>query len=302
MMRAAREAGVQVIWDLFHYGWPDDINIFKPAFVERLSAFVRAFIEVHGEEIGGVPWIAPTNEISFFAWAGAQVSILNPCKTRRGDELKAQLVRACIGAIEAARAVDPRTRVVHTDPIIHVVGEPGNKRAQSRAEAYQGAQFQAWDMISGRWKPELGGRPEYLDVLGLNYYPRNQWMVRKASPGQRHPPFIERGDPLYRPFREMLRDVHERYGRPMFLAETGSEGAVRPEWLRYVCDEVDAAIRAGTPVHGICLYPVLNHPGWTNNRHCHNGLWDYANPRGEREIFAPLAEELARQQKRFAAS
>ena len=299
-LRAARDAGIQVIWDTFHYGWPDDINIFRPAFVERLANFVRAFIQVHGEEVGGVPWIAPVNEISFFAWAGAQVAIMNPGKTRRGDELKAQLVRACIGAMQAARETDPRTRFVHTDPIIHVVGEPGNKRAQSRAEAYRAAQFQSWDMISGRTKPELGGRPEYLDVLGLNYYPRNQWMVRKTAPGQRHPPFIFRGDPHYRPLRDILREIHDRYQRPMFLAETGTEGEERPEWLRYVCDEVSAAQTLGVPIGGICLYPVLNHPGWTNNRHCHNALWDYADRNGAREIYAPLAEELARQRKRFA--
>lgn len=300
MLRAARATQLQVIWDVFHYGWPDDINIFRATFIDRIAAFVRAFARLLASESDEIPFIAPTNEISFFAWAGGQVSIMNPCKTRRGDELKAQLVRACIAAIEAAREVDPRTRIVHTDPIIHVTAEPGNKRALNRAEAYHAAQFQSWDMISGRLKPDLGGRPDYLDIIGGNYYPKNQWMVRKASPGQRHPPYVPRDHPLYKPLRELLADVHSRYGRPLFLAETGTEGTDRPAWLRYVCDEVAAAQEAGVPVEGICLYPILNHPGWNNNRHCHNGLWDYANRSGERELFDPLAAELQGQQKRFA--
>ena len=29
MLRAATAAGVQVIWDLCHYGWPDDIDIWS---------------------------------------------------------------------------------------------------------------------------------------------------------------------------------------------------------------------------------------------------------------------------------
>jgi hypothetical protein len=29
MLRAARETGLQVIWDIFHYGWPEHINIFQ---------------------------------------------------------------------------------------------------------------------------------------------------------------------------------------------------------------------------------------------------------------------------------
>jgi hypothetical protein len=77
----------------------------------------------------------------------------------------------------------------------------------------------------------------------------------------------------------------------------------RPEWLRYVGAEVRAARAAGVPVEGLCLYPVLNHPGWDDDRHCQNGLLDF--PRGAdgaRGVIAPLAEELARQQALFGAA
>ena len=47
----------------------------------------------------------------------------------------------------------------------------------------------------------------------------------------------------------------------------------------------------------IGLDPILNHPGWTNDRHCHNGLWDYPNESGGRELYAPLAKELRRQMR-----
>ena len=36
MLRAARDTGTQVIWDLAHYGWPDDLDIWSPAFVGAL--------------------------------------------------------------------------------------------------------------------------------------------------------------------------------------------------------------------------------------------------------------------------
>jgi hypothetical protein len=48
-------------------------------------------------------------------------------------------------------------------------------------------------------------------------------------------------------------------------------------------------------VEGVCLYPIVNHPGWDDDRHCYNGLFDYADDTGNREVFAPLAEEVARQ-------
>ncbi len=300
MVRAAHEADLTVAWDLCHYGWPDDLDIFRPAFVERFARFAAAFVQMHGEETGRAPILAPVNEPSFFAWAGGQIAMFHPAKRRRGDELKAQLVRAVIAAIEAAREVSPETRFLHTDPIIHVVGDPRSKRAQTRAEAYRLAQFQAWDMIAGRWKPELGGRPDYLDVVGVNYYPKNQWIVWKSQPGAKHPPHLEREHPLHRPLRELLAEVGARYGRPVLVTETGCEGDGRAEWLRHVCDEVYAARAAGAAIEGVCWYPILNHPGWTNHRHCHNGLWDYPDRRGGRDAFAPLSEEMQRQMARFA--
>jgi hypothetical protein len=58
---------------------------------------------------------------------------------------------------------------------------------------------------------------------------------------------------------------------------------------------VDAAAREGAPLHGVCLYPIVNHPGWVDDRHCHNGLWDYATDGGSRPVYEPLARELRRQ-------
>jgi hypothetical protein len=146
-------------------------------------------------------------------------------------------------------------------------------------------------MLTGRVCPELGGHPCYLDVVGCNYYVHNQWVYGGK--------FIERTDPRYRPLCAMLAELWRRYRKPILLAETGIEDEGRPEWLAYVCGEICAALQQGVPVKGICLYPVVNHPGWDDDRHCHNGLWDYCNAAGDREIYNPLAEELARQQARL---
>jgi hypothetical protein len=99
----------------------------------------------------------------------------------------------------------------------------------------------------------------------------------------------------------MLAEVHARYGRPVFVAETSIEGDARASWLRHVSEEVRAAIRAGVPVEGICLYPVLSHPGWDDDRYCPNGLLEMEVRDGRRVEHAPLAEELHRQQRLFSA-
>ena len=61
------------------------------------------------------------------------------------------------------------------------------------------------------------------------------------------------------------------------------------------------AIAEGVPVEGLCLYPILNHPGWDDDRHCYNGLFDYADAIGHREAFGPLADEIAQRTADMAA-
>lgn len=70
MLHAARDGGVQVIWDLCHYGWPDEIDIWKPEFVERFARFAGAAARLVRDETDAVPFFCPINEISYFAWAG----------------------------------------------------------------------------------------------------------------------------------------------------------------------------------------------------------------------------------------
>ena len=300
IVRAARATGTQVIWDLCHFGWPDHLDIFTPEFVPALAEYSAAFAKWLANETGKPGFFVPVNEISFFSWAAGEEGAFFPFATGRGFELKTQLVRAAIGAMEAIWSVMPAARFVHVDPIIHVVANVQHPEEKPEAEAYRLSQFQAWDMLCGRLWPELGGHEKYLDIIGANFYPHNQWFynlkgfrsIRPFTP-------ISRRHSAYRPFREMLTELYERYHRPIFIAETGSEDRIRAGWLRYVCGETLAAIESGVPVHGICLYPILNHPGWDDNRHCRNALWDYPDANGHREIYRPLARELKAWQKKF---
>ncbi len=285
-LRAARDTGMQVIWDLWHYGWPDDIDIFSAAFVDRFKAFAVAAIQVIGE-FTDRPMVSPINEISFFSWAGGEGGIFNPFAKHRGDEIKKQLVRASIEAIDAMRAVNPAITVVQVDPMINIVGRTRSPEDVRAAEGYRQSQFVAWDMLLGRAHPELGGREALIDVIGVNYYIHNQWVWEGKM--------IVPSDSRYRHVGAMLREVYERYRRPIFVAETGIEDETRPAWLRYMCREVYWAMHAGVPVEGICLYPIMNHPGWDDDRHCYNGMFDYADASGNREVYEPLARELERQ-------
>ena len=287
-LRAAERAGTQVIWDLCHYGWPDDLDVFSPAFVDRFARYAAAFARLHVEETGRAPFVCPVNEISFLAFAGGDMERCSPHAKGRGMDLKRNLVRAAIAGTHAVRAAAPGTRCAAIDPVINIV-----PREPAEAEAvrlHNLSQWQAWDMLAGREEPELGGSEDALDVVGINYYWNNQW--------------LHHGEPLsvfdsarFRPFRELIKDAAARYaGRDLFIAETSIEGWPRPAWLRYVTEEALAAVAEGVKLHGICIYPIISHIGWDEDRYCPNGLFELQPKHGRREVYRPLAEELARLQ------
>jgi beta-glucosidase/6-phospho-beta-glucosidase/beta-galactosidase len=287
MLDAAEEAGVQVIWDLCHYGWPDDIDFWSPAFVERFARFAAAAAGVVRDRSRRPAWYCPINEISFWAWAGGDQGRINPCAFGRGAEVKRQLVRAWIAAVDAIREVDPSARFTSAEPLIHVASGSQDPQHIYQAEEYRLFQYEALDMVTGRREPELGGRPDCLNLLGLNFYPDNQWYFDG--------PPIPLGHHAYRPLGDMIADAARRFGLPVFLAETGAEGSARASWLHYVLEEVAHAAEAGVPVEGVCLYPVLDYPGWDNDRMCQVGLLSAANAEGRRDVHGRLLREMERQ-------
>ena len=285
MLRAARSSGTQVIWDLMHYGWPDDVDIWSPEFVSRFSRFAAHVARLLKNESDETPFFCPINEISFHAWAGGDVSYLNPFGKGRGLELKVQLARASIVAMREILQVDPRAQFVHCEPAISVVADPQRGDERNVAEASRQAQFQAFDMISGATWPQLGGEPRLLDIVGLNYYPANQWVHGGPTIDERHP--------SYRPFRTLLAEAFARYGRPVAVTETGREGESRAAWFEMISNEINAARSAGVPVEGVCLYPIINHFGWDDDRDCQSGLFSNRLERDKRPLHRPLKNAIA---------
>lgn len=270
---AAARHGVQTIWDLCHYGWPDDLDIYSPAFVERFARFCAAAARFLGDFSPDIPVYVPVNEISFLAYAVGEVGFVDPQVPGRGGELKRQLARAAIAGMEAIWEVDPRARFVHVDPLIHILPPRGRPELAARAAQMRDWQFEGWDILCGRAYPDVGGDPRYLDIIGANFYHDGQWELEGDPLDWAQTPRDERWLPL----RALLGEVWERYRRPVFLSETSHFGAGRCEWLGEVVGEVCAALAAGVPVGGVCLYPILDRPDWNDFSHWHNsGLWDIA--------------------------
>lgn len=283
---AAQKHHIQVLWTLMHYGWPEEIDPFGPKFVSRFARYCEAVAKKLKAFDVGVPFYQPVNEISFLSWAMTSTGLMHPYRGNlghRSDELKRQLVQAALRGAEAIWSVDPRARIIHTDPVIHIV-PPANATPQQREAAarHNASAFQSWDMLCGNLEPGLGGSRKHLDMIGVNYYHQNQWVHETGEPLHWH-----LRDDRRMPFSDLLAQVWKRYERPLFIAETSHVGAGRAEWLDDIAAEVLACESRGVPIEGICLYPIVDRPDWENPQHWHNsGLWDVHN------VTAPSADSI----------
>jgi beta-glucosidase/6-phospho-beta-glucosidase/beta-galactosidase len=293
MLEAAEQLGMQIIWDLFHYGSPDCVDQAAPDFPERFTEFALAALEVHQSVSGRPPLICPLNEINFLSWAVDDGYFPHVGPDRRGW-FKDQLVRTGIAASKAIRERWPRTTIVWAEPLIHIAPHDLRRKTVRAAEANLQGMYEAYDWITGLARPELGGNPSLVDVVGWNFYPHNQWYFQG--------PTIPMGHHEYRPLADMLIEMAERYGKPLFLSETGAEGTGKPSWLHYVCNEVRDAMDRGADVRGICWYPITAYPGWDNSRHAETGLLSSVVADGSRHVDERLLAEFEVQRGLFAAS
>jgi beta-glucosidase/6-phospho-beta-glucosidase/beta-galactosidase len=268
------------IWDLCHYGYPDDLDPFSDAFVERFAAYCRAAAEYVIPKVRGPHFFTPINEITFFSYCAGEWGWAAPYRCTREDRnrLLLALSRAAIAGVKAIRGVDPEARMVHIDPLVQVVA-PRDRPDQVEAARQETSvnTFLAWDIICGREHPEFGGSPEILDIVGANNYSFGQMEYREQGP---HAPLAP-GDDRIMPLCDMLGTVWQRYRRPMIIGETSGLGHGRASWLRDVMGESLAAVRRGMDLQGVCLFPAVDMPDWHSGEWVHNGICDVVEADGD---------------------
>ena len=291
-LETAEQLELQIIWDLFHYGCPDHIDQGAEDFADRFTDFALAALEVRRAVTDAPPAVCPLNEISFLSWAVEEEYFPSIASTETGW-FKGQLVKAAIRSAGAIREQWPRATICWAEPLVHVAARDDRRIEKRAAESVRQGQFEAYDWLTGRSRPELGGNPSLVDVIGLNFYPHNQWY--------RQGPTIPMGHHEYRPLADMLVEVAARYQKPVFLSETGAEGSARASWFHYVCSEVRDAMSRGADVRGICWYPITAYPGWDNSRHAEAGLLSTITADGKRHVDERLFAEMETQRALFEA-
>ncbi len=258
LIKAASEIGIQQIWDLNHFDFPEYLDPFSDLYSKAFGEYAKRVLELLRKYESGKLFITPINEISFFSWMSDN-GLWAPYGKERGAEFKKQLVKGSISAMKSIWQEDVNVAFIHTDP--YMFRQPLRKKNLAEKkfceDFNENVRFQSWDMISGRLHPELGGEPKYLNILGVNYYFYNQQQV--GINGDR---FSFRSIALNNKIRQTLPEIFrllfKRYKVPIMIAETGSYRSRREAWWKYVLEETDKAVGESLPILGVCAYPTLD--------------------------------------------
>jgi beta-glucosidase/6-phospho-beta-glucosidase/beta-galactosidase len=301
MIEAAAATGIQQVWDMCHFGYPDDLTPVHPQFTNRFVALCKAFLSFYREQVPvGQVIITPINEVGFISWLGGEVGGTSPYGVRMGWDVKYALTQAYIKGIEALKEMDKEVLIMVTEPLVNIVPPefPTEHELQDALNQHE-IQYQVVDMLTGRMCSELGGRPGLVDIIGLNYYYNNQWIV---GTGHFLPWANEEDDPRWRSLASLLMEAQNRYQLPLVIAETSHPKEDRPLWITYIGKTCVDALEMGVNLQGICLYPIIDRPDWDHLTDWHqSGLWDsnIFDP-NERHLYKPYAAALLLAQHRVA--
>jgi hypothetical protein len=296
LVRAAQRHGMEVVWDLFHYGYPADLDLLSDEFPKRFAAYCAACARYLRRQLGGTLWFTPVNEPSYMAWAAGDAADFRPYLRHRALDVKVALIRAAIQGIDAIRAEAPDARFVHPDPLCRVAPSDNNPDSREAAARFNEAGvFESWDMLCGKRRPDLGGSPSHLDVIGVNYYWTCQWVHGQQGT------WLAPDDPRRVPLATLVEEVWRRYGSEIVITETSHWGEHRAAWIDELAGEVEAILLAGVPLRGVCLYPILGLLDWhAPRRWMPMGLWDIDAERGMRRVLhAPMLKALRRARLRL---
>ncbi len=117
--------------------------------------------------------------------------------------------------MDAVLKQDPRARFVHCDPVINIVHDPSRPWERTVAEGHRQSQFQGWDLLSGRF----GRKSGVLTSISISLASTTTITIGGFTGAP-----ICSEHPLYKPLRTILVETFARYGKPIFVAETGIEG------------------------------------------------------------------------------
>jgi beta-glucosidase len=297
--------GLTPIVDLMHYGTPLwlDNHFVNASYPRRVAEYAAAFAERYAPL---VQFYTPLNEPGVTAAYCGRDGRWPPYLSGDDGYVKVllALAKGMVRTAEALRASRPDTVLVHVEDV--GLERAGTPDLAAEASLAQQRRLLPLDLACGRvvdshpqfdWLIEHGAtapelhelavRAPHWDVLGVNFYPwSNHRLVRRRNGQVRSVADSPASD-----LADVLRLVHERYGRPVLVSETSAPGSHqdRASWMAETLAAVRQSRAGGIPVVGYTWFPMYTMVEWKyrwsrrglEHHLLHLGLWDVV-PRNSR--------------------
>lgn len=240
VVAAAEKAKLKLYIDLWHYGYPEWLDIMSP----EAPAHFAAFAEAIAKRYPSIMHWCICNEPTLLVERGGQKGEWQPfLELADPAEFRHQICRCIIAASRVVRQLRPEALLILPDPWHATDGF---------SEDHQAAVI---DTVLGRRDPEVGGSSDLIDIIGLNHY----------------------RDSTLPPLHKLFLNAKARWpDKPLWFTETSGPpvGWQQTEWFWWMLAETRLANQEGAGIDVFTWAPAISMYDWVDETlHLANGIW-----------------------------
>jgi hypothetical protein len=260
---AAEKHSLKLYLDLWHYGYPDWLDILSPQAPLHFAEFACSI----AQRYPSLEYYCVCNEPSLLVELAGRQGEWSPfLREEDPSAFRRQISRMIIEASRAILEVKPDAKLVIPEPWHATDTYPEDNQAA------------VLDMVMGLREPDLGGCPDLVTIIGLNHY----------------------RDSTLPPFHRLLMNAQKRWpNKTLWVTETSGPptGWQQAEWFWWMLAETRLALLSGAKVDVFTWAPAISMYDWVDETmQLHNGIW-VLDENGQRLPNGKMLQaiELARQ-------
>lgn len=260
VVAAAERYKLKLYLDLWHYGYPDWLDLMSAEAPDQFADFARQI----ARRYPSIHYYCVSNEPSAMVHEAGRRGRWKPFMRRKDPvDLRRQICRMIIQASRAVLEVKPDAELVLPEPW---------HATDVFSEDEQAAVL---DVVLGRRDHELGGADELVTVIGLNHY----------------------RDSTLPPLHKLFLNARQRWQhKPLWFTETSGppKGWQQTEWFWWMLAETRLANIYGANIPVFTWAPALSMYDWVDEtKHLPNGIWKLL-PDGQRVPNGKMLDAIAR--------
>ena len=263
VVEAADKHNLKLYLDLWHYGYPDWLDVLSAEAPVHFAEFARSIACRYPT----LQYYCVCNEPSLLVELAGRQGDWSPfLREEDPSTFRRQISKMIIAASKAILEVKPDAVLIIPEPWHATDTNPEDKQAA------------VLDTVMGLRDPDLGGCSDLVTILGLNHY----------------------RDSTLPPFHRLLLNAQKRWpNKSLWVTETSGPptGWQQAEWFWWMLAETRLALLGGANIEVFTWAPAISMYDWVDETlQLHNGIW-ILDENGQRlpNGKMPQALELARQ-------